>query len=165
MRILHHVALILFLTAPVFGQTKSVEDEIVINEKVSELLQQMRDGNYRHNLFPELTWDDVPSLMQIAESELVIANTPTNPLSSFRQTDAREGVIALWLVEGIRQGSKFPSLNCMLVDGESNLPHNHPSLHSIALDHYQKWWKQVEPKPVEEDTDLAPMTDSKLRWY
>jgi len=156
------------------SQTESMskqpaENEPAVNQRVTKLFAQMREGTYRDVNFPELTWQDVPSLMKLAESDRILSNVPTNLLSSQSPLPTQEGVVAMWLIEGIRKGGKHPSLNCMLLDrkpGQSQLPHNHESLHLIALRYYQKWWSQIDPKPVEENAELQPLpADCEIGWY
>ncbi len=77
--------------------------------------------------------------MHIAESATILHCVPSNPISSQSPKPTQEGVVALWFVEGIRKGGKFPSLNCFLTDHESELDPNHISFHSHALKHYRDW--------------------------
>ena len=82
------------------------------SEKVDKMFAAMRDGTY-WSLgpgfgFPDVGWEDVPALLARAEEERPLATFPTNPLSSFARPSCREGLVALWLVEGVRKGGVRP---------------------------------------------------------
>lgn len=147
-----------------FAQSEQTTEKVEVNEKVSKLFQQMRENDFDEKSFPKLNWDDVPSLMELADSERVLHGVPGNPLSLQKLSGIPEGIVALWLVEGIRIEKQFPTQNCSIVDRESSLPTNHPSLHAIALRHYRNWWKEIDPEPVEENAELVPLAESSVKW-
>ena len=78
---------------------KDVRDE---NKKVQRLFDTMRAGEYKQvgDRFPDLTWVDVPALLEMGASKRVLKTFPYNKASSIRQTECAEGIVALWLVEG-----------------------------------------------------------------
>lgn len=148
-----------------FDKPADQEPEQVVNAKVGKLFQQMRENKYQRNLFPELTWEDVPSLLKIAESNTTLKSFPTNPFSSQMYEDCLEGEVALWLIEGIRKGGKFPSLNCRL--GQNNNTDveqlDEYELLETAREQYIRWWQEVGPQPTEESKEIEPFADSKAR--
>jgi hypothetical protein len=82
-----------------------------VSEKVDKLFAGMRDGTFRGSGtrgfgFPDVGWEDVPALLARADEEEPLKTFPTNPLSSVARKSCREGVLALWLVEGIRKGGR-----------------------------------------------------------
>src|SRR5688500_5897495 len=84
--------------------------------RVKALFDQMRDGKYQREGFdfPKLEWADIPELLAKADSTRLLEAFPRNPISSQYERACPEGVVALWLVEGLRKGGKYPSLNARL---------------------------------------------------
>src|SRR3954447_12052142 len=78
---------------------------------VDKLFEALRDGKGNGLGFPALGMADVPALLARADSETPLPAVPTNPVSSYAQRSCSEGMLALWLVEGVRKGGKYPSLN------------------------------------------------------
>ena len=86
--------------------------------QVDQLFARMEAGQYSEEIrFPNLTWADIPALLQRTNSTRMLTTFPTNPLSSERQAQCSEGMVALWLVEGIRKTPKpeFASLNPLVL--------------------------------------------------
>src|SRR6476661_7098397 len=71
------------------------------------LLDQMRAGTYRQGTdwFPRLEWTDIPDLLDRAGSTEELKTYPTNPISSLSVPSHPEGVVAMWLAEGVRKGN------------------------------------------------------------
>jgi hypothetical protein len=51
-----------------------------------------------------LDWSDIPVLLDLADSRTVLEFPPANPISSHMMKKGVEGMVALWLIEGIRCG-------------------------------------------------------------
>src|SRR5687768_5434020 len=81
------------------------------NARVSLLFQQMREGSYAANIsdprsgFPELHFEDIPALLQLADSPIVLKTFPRNDVCSYLVHECCEGLVALWLIEGVRAGT------------------------------------------------------------
>ena len=77
------------------------------------MLRAMRSETYamRYDVhaFPKLCWTDIPELLTFVESTNALGSFPINEFSSQRVSQCTEGMMALWLTEGIRVGGKFPS--------------------------------------------------------
>lgn len=139
---------------------------------VDALFSAMRKGTYRQKGLrpPKLAWSDIPALLKRAESVKPLKCFPRNPLSSYLQLRCREGIVALWLIESLRQGPepKFPSLNAFLVrPGDDNgqpLEAISEGNHQAALRAYQAWWKKVAKLPPREARAVAPLANAGLRW-
>src|SRR5260370_9999394 len=87
--------------------------ESVRSPRVDKLFRSMRSGAYQEVNFPALTWADVPALLDMARSPTVLKAFPREVASSQYEATCSEGMVALWLIEGIRAGGKFPSLNAL----------------------------------------------------
>jgi hypothetical protein len=138
------------------------------SEKVDKLFAAMRDGTYRQAAspgfgFPDLGWEDVPALLARAGEERELAAYPTNPISSFGQRGCREGVMALWLVEGVRRGGKFPSLNPLFA-GAKDTAGPTDEEHRQALQAYRDWWGKVKDRSPMTAREVDPLAGSGLRW-
>lgn len=144
--------------------------------RVTKLFQSMHDGTYDHRWFPPLTWDDIPALLQRAESERLVKRFPTNPLSSQFQPSCPEGVIALWLIEGLFESGNLPSLNPLLLQDGSKLSlqdalstEQQLKLLAKARTAYSAWWKGANRSRQATGEALTGLTsalkDTGLRWY
>lgn len=133
--------------------------------KAKALLDQMRAGTYRQGTdwFPKLGWADVPDLLDRAGSEEPLKAFPTNPISSLAHPHCSEGVMAMWLAEGVRKGGKYPSLNPILVpaDPGAKLP-DQPDV--VAARAYRAWWWMVKTMPQEKAREVNPLDGTGLRW-
>jgi len=133
---------------------------------VDKLFRSMRENKYDRNDFPPLTWQDIPSLMELADSDRELTSFPCNPLSSSIQFGGcREGVVALWLVDGIRQGKKFPSLNCYCHKGDTDTRKDGGQIHKELAQAYRAWWKKAEQEGPFRGSQLDPLEGTDLRWH
>jgi hypothetical protein len=138
------------------------------NDRVEKLFRSMRDGSYRQDQadwqFPVLRWEDIPALLKLGGSKEKLKRFPINPLSSqAEQVAPREGVVALWCIDGIRKGGKFPSLNALL-EKEGKIDRSEDA-QMRAYEAYQRWWKKVEKMPVEDARKVEPLVGTGLHWY
>jgi hypothetical protein len=144
---------------------KKAAEQKAAREEVRKLFEAMSRGTYREGVTPPaLDWQHVPALLERADSPRTLARFPTNPISSFRQPGCTEGTMALWLVECVRHGGRFPSLNPFLTDAGAL---DGPSLVSQrrAADAFRAWWKKAAALPREEAARLSPLQDTGLSWY
>ena len=115
--------------------------------------------------FPkELGWGDIPALLDHAKSHVALTLTLVNPLSSQTSRQCTEGMMALWLIEGIRKGGEFGSLNpwCYSL--------KRPGLETADMQlqvdkAYVAWWKHVKARPVGDAVKVDPLSGTGLRWY
>lgn len=105
--------------------------------------------------FPPFSRKDIPELLKIAESTEVTTQCPVNALSSRYVDRCLKGTIALWAIEGIRQG-KYPSLNPVLYDSKDEKK-DEVALLSEARRKYQNWWARGGRGD--------PLKKSSLKWY
>jgi len=137
------------------------------NDRVEKLFRSMRDGNYRQDQadwqFPALRWDDIPALLKLGSSKEKLKQFPVNPASSQAERSASEGIVALWCIEGIRKGGKFPSLNALL-QSKGKIDRSEDG-QKRACEAYQRWWKKIEKMPVEDARKVKPLDGTGLHWY
>ncbi|MHC4212396.1 MAG: hypothetical protein ACYSWP_03375, partial [Planctomycetota bacterium] len=65
----------------------------------TELTDVIRDSD----LYPAFDWNDIPILIELAESKREMPSTPALNISSSVLGPCFEGIAALWLVEGLRR--------------------------------------------------------------
>jgi hypothetical protein len=151
------------------AQERSGKDDVkVSNERVQKLFDSMRASKYTNPKFPELKWEDIPALLEMGTSKRVLKNFPVNPLSSQIVMECPEGIVALWLVEGLRKGGKYASLNALcLPDGEITEKWTEVSAknHDRALKAYQEWWRRVQTLTAEKAAGMDPLKGTKLHWH
>lgn len=138
------------------------------NDRVENLFRSMRDGSYQqpqgNKWFPDLRWDDIPALLKTGGSKEKPKRFPINPASSQAEFEAPpEGLVALWLIDGIRKGGKLPSLN-VLLQKEGKIDRSEAAQKRV-YEAYQRWWKKVEKMPVEDARKARPLDGTGLHWY
>lgn len=166
----------ILLLACVAGQLAAVPkpDPVVdpkkderVNERVKKLFAAMRDGTFRDAQLPKLGWEDVPSLIEMGGSATILKCFPTNPISSLAIPEVAEGVLALWFVEGIRVGKRFPSSNPLLLpsDDEGRDRNTSAANHAKALKSYREWWDKAAALPRDKAAAIEPVKSIGLRWF
>ena len=134
---------------------------------------------------PKFTWVDIPILLELAESDRIMTERiPSLPISSYRQKECREGMVALWLIEGLRE--KQAALMRQSQTGEEpssrtyyQLPgnpicvkegmkfqncENSYEIHQKVLQAYRRWWQRVKFLPPMEAAVFYPLDLLDLRW-
>ncbi len=139
------------------------------NPRVTALFEEMRKGTYAQRWFPQLRWSDIPALLEMANSKRVLKSFPSNPLSSQSMDECLEGVVALWLIEGLQEGGNLPSLNPILIDKEANLPpadvlsrEQQGSLLGRARRAYKQWWVKSQSGRID---GCHALVGSQLSWH
>jgi len=129
------------------------------------LLDQMRAGTYRQGTdwSPKLGWGDIPELLDRAGSAELLKTYPTNPISSLYIPTCAEGVMVMWLVEGVRQRNGFPSLSPELVPADGSVKATDPP-DVVAARAYRTWWWKVKTMPPEKAREVDPLEGTGLRW-
>lgn len=174
MRLVITVVLFVLASAPAGGVPKPApapkdpKKEERVNERVRNFFATMRDGTFRDANMPRLGWEDAPSLLEMGGSTTKLQTFPTNPISSFAIRDVPEGMMALWLVEGIRTGKRFPSLNPMALPtggAKGDLEKASAVSRPHVLKAYRDWWDKAAGLPREKAAEINPLKDAGLRWY
>ncbi len=118
--------------------------------------------------FPTLSWEDVPDLLARSTSTRVLTDFPRSPWSSQYEETCSEGMLALWLLEGVRQGGRFASLNALCFSGKvesENWSAASESNHERVRQAYQDWWSRVEGLPRSEAAAVDPLEGTGLHWH
>lgn len=139
-----------------------------MNARVKALFESMRQGTYTEEGFPQLSWEDVPALLELADKTNMLKAIPRSSLSSQHQAECSEGMIALWLVEGIRKGSAFPSLTALCLTKDSKATDwdkESEENHGEAAKAYRAWWKQAQEAGKEKGSKMEPLKGTKMHWY
>jgi hypothetical protein len=150
--------------------------------KVAEfdsLLANLEANNYDfddYESMPDLYWDDIPHLLEYAESDLPLTFFPRNPASSYAQHQAYMGVVALWMIESIRRDDAmrsasdiqpFPSLNPILGDRRDAAPNLEPDSFielRNAAEAYRRWWDMYPLIGIDSLKKIDPLVSVGMKW-
>jgi hypothetical protein len=128
------------------------------NAKIAAIFAAMRDGTLERNAIPDVTWDDVPALLERAPSKARLTHFPWG-LSKLRLEETSEGEVALWLIEGLRHPKGFrwvhPRVSVMWRVGGG---------HVLAVEAYFKWWNKVGKKARGDAVKADPFEGTNLYW-
>jgi len=143
----------------------------------------------RHaNWFPRFTWEDIPVLLELAESDKLMEGMPKLNASSYIGRYCREGMVALWFIEGLRkkqtalvrqtQTGDTPHgtyyhlpLNPICIkepqDDYANLQacEKSPQVLQETLEAYRQWWRMVGSLPPAEAAVFYPLDLTDLQWF
>lgn len=141
--------------------------KITGNTKVDSLFDSFRKNEYRARSFPDLTLCDVPALLKLGESDRILTTFPRNLISSQFEINCSEGMVALWLIEGIRQGKGFPSLNslCLGNDPDKDWTTESENNRKAVLASYQQWWKETMAQMTKHVQANDPLAEGNLNWH
>ena len=138
------------------------------SDRVRDLFDSMAKGTDSNALFPELGWEDVPALLERAASTKVLTRFPCNPDSSQSEESCSEGMVALWLVEGVRKGGGFASLNALCfgpADAKPKWAERSEANHERVRAAYAAWWERARGLTREQAAGLDPLEGTGLHWY
>jgi hypothetical protein len=140
---------------------------------VASMFDAMRGGDYAKQYepmnFPNLSWKDIPELLTHVDSTNSLTSFPVNGVSSLRISRCKEGMVALWLIEGIRVGRRFPSLIPECYD--RSIPTTPralfypPARQATVVAAYTLWWKKVEHMTSDEGARYDPLVNTELTWF
>ncbi len=150
------------------------------NPDVQTFVRLIKSGKYNYYqksetgknlwlLMPRFSQSDIPALLEFAKDTCHIMEFPVNPLSS--RTPLPEGrryfilsECLLWVVEGIRLGASYGSLDPYMITFTS--PGTFRSLTTIEIlevrELYAKWWKAV--LELGGNQLQGPLEGSGFRW-
>ncbi|GEM_PF-1451943 len=160
-----------------------LEDSTVeVSEKVKEF-----DLHCLGESYPKCDWQDIPILLELAQSDNVLTgNIPSLMISSYAQRECREGMIALWLIEGLRRRQVEQTVEITVGKQDKTRPYPHylplnpmctqqgmklaqcensVEIHQQVLEAYRSWWQQVKNLPPEKAAQVYPLQDTNIRWY
>jgi hypothetical protein len=130
---------------------------------------------------PKFDWADIPILLELAQSEKDAKRIPHSLESSYYQQRCREGMIALWLIQGLRR--KQVALVRQSQTGDENRPGDHyhltlnpicwkgkrntdrsPQLQRELLDAFRGWWRRFGALPAEQAALFDPLDLTDLKF-
>jgi hypothetical protein len=136
--------------------------------------------------YPNFEWEDIPALLEIAKSEKIIEGIPSLIASSYTSQYCRKGMIALWLIEGIRRRqlseqiekqlgkkmqmalaySRLP-LNPICIKEGINISECEQSLeiYESVLQAYRNWWQTFGSLPASEASAFYPLDLTDIKWF
>ncbi|MBM3982251.1 MAG: hypothetical protein FJ304_18690 [Planctomycetes bacterium] len=130
--------------------------------RVDALFGDIRAGTYSGEGFPKLEWADVPALLELADSPDILQGYPVNPLWSGVPGPAPEGLVALYLIEGVRRGGKFPTLHGVTSRGvDVNKAAAQQKEFAKA---YREWWAKAKDAKPADAAKLDPLAGAKRAW-
>ncbi|MHC4166084.1 MAG: DUF4943 family protein [Planctomycetota bacterium] len=137
-----------------------------------------------HYWKPAFTWNDIPVLLELAESDRLMNWMPKLVASSYIGRRCREGMIALWFVEGLRRAQvsevRQEQLGEKQHPAQSRLPLNpicrkegmnlsecesSAEIHEATLRAYQAWWRAVGALPARHAAVFYPLDLTDLKWF
>ena len=130
------------------------------NPDVALFVTQLKAGTYscyRTDIYSQYLWlampkftaTHIPALLEYAKDTTFIAHFPSNPASSRTPYPSGRsnfilGECLLWIVEGIRTNSAYPSLDPYLIDSAKPTAEKLKGLEKSEIlnvrDLYYKWW-------------------------
>jgi hypothetical protein len=137
-------------------------------QRVKKLFEAMRSGEYDEFEFPKLDLTDVPAVLEYADSTKTLKIFPRHTLSSQYEATCSEGMVALWLIEGVRKGGKYPSLNslCFKVGVEvKDWTKASEDNHKAVAKAYRAWWDKAKSLTPEKAKALDPLKNTGLSWH
>lgn len=158
------------------------EDFDIHNPDVESFVQLLKDGTYDdfaigeagENLWltmPAFAEDHIAALLEQAEDTTHISDFPINPISSRtpHPQDRDYFILSeclLWIVEGVRNGTGYGSLDPYLIDNAKDEAIRYKGLSGKeileARDLYQTWWNTNKDGDWE---SVNPLGDSSVRWF
>lgn len=150
------------------------------NPDVATFVQQIKNGTYDcyqkdenvgklWPIMPKFTKDHIQTLITLSKDLSHVDIFPINPISSRRPTPEGRayfilGECLLWVVEGIRNGTGYGSLDPFLIDASKNNPSEGVSGEEILIvrDLYQTWWTVYYNRNL---TDKNPLEGQPYRWF
>ena len=171
---------VIFLSILISGCTK---DKFNLNNPdVGLFVRQLKNGTYNcwekgdkgENLWllmPAFNPGHISSLIDLAKDTSHISEFPINPISSRRPfPQDREyfilGECLLWIVEGIRNGYGYGSLDPYIIDTALTESERYRGLKCNDIlkvrDIYKEWWDSLQDDDWQ---SRNPLTGTSWRWF
>lgn len=168
------------LTAIIFSMGCNNPDYDIENPDVEKFVQQIKDGSYdnyhigenREKLWlqmPNFTEEHIPLLIKFSTDTTHIHSFPINPVSSRSPYPIGYGILGeclLWTVEGIRNGTKYGSLDPILIDNSKEEVEQYGGINGIEVlkvqELYENWWNEYQSSNWR---DVNPLEKTKYKWF
>ncbi|MEO9483945.1 MAG: carboxypeptidase-like regulatory domain-containing protein [Ekhidna sp.] len=152
-------------------------------DDVDRFIRDLENNNYKADYPPALGWEDIPKLLEIADSKIVIDRFPRNILSRLYLQDCHTGIVALWLIDSIRksEGKRvrkawYVSPMPLLQDEKDRektrarggrnefIPTNSDEKLVSAYEAFDSWWKNAQNMSRSKSKRVNPLQESGLNW-
>ncbi len=152
-------------------------------DDVELFIEQLISNNYKADYPPDLNWEDIPKLLEIANSNVVIDRFPRNILSRLYLQDCQVGIVAMWLIDSIRKNhgkrarkAWYISPMALLQDeddrqtskerggGNEYIPVNSDEKLEEAYAAFSTWWQNAQNISISKSKRVNPLSGSGLNW-
>ncbi len=162
---------VLFLASILISSCRSTETSPkpeFNSESGQALFEKMNSGKWSSVSFAMLDWSAIDYLLEKGKSGKKLSSFPRNPFSSQSQRSCSEGMMALWLIEGIRLNipGGYPSCNPLcFAAGSKDWHKDSEANRERILEAYRTWWEEVRELPVDKRRQKNPLEDTLLHWH
>ncbi len=140
---------------------------------VKEVVAAIRGDSWTWSFLPELTWEDIPSLLEVGADTTFLHQYPRDPRSNYQPDSVSAGVTALWLIEAIRRqagtqeqrGGMMPPGRAPVLGTRYGNPSGYNSPAQVRKAHgaYLTWWTQHGEDP-DKASRRQPLRGTGLGW-
>lgn len=153
---------------------------------IDKFVDDLLTNNYNSGFAPDLSWEDIPALMEIANSTELLTNFPRNILGRYYVDQCQAGIIAMWLIDSIRKNegkkprkawyiSPFPIFQSeedtkQIAEFKSQgndanvLIENSGKKLEMAYESFSDWWQIAQQMNPNKAKRINPLDDSGLKW-
>lgn len=150
-----------------------MESDFINDPNVGVFVKQIKNGTYNiRNEYgslelPNFYSDHIAELLEHVTDMSLISDYPLPPFSSVKVSDLKLGICLLWTIEGIRIGTKYPSMTPrLLVSTEAG---DRECTEAEALEVaqlYKLWWKGEYPfNRLHDKYTVNPLEETNYYWY
>lgn len=171
-------------TTPIKSTFTKKDQKLQSNiDDVDRFIDELVSNNYKVDYPPKLGWEDIPKLLEIADSKKIIDRFPRNILSRLYLQDCHTGIIALWLIDSIRknEGKRvrkawYVSPMPLLQDekdrkkskargrGNEFIPSNSDEKLAAAYSAFKSWWDNAQAMSKSKSKRVNPLENSGMNW-
>ncbi len=171
------------LTSTKSSFTKKDQKRQAKVDDIDLFIEQLIANNYKADYPPDLGWEDIPRLLEIANSSVIIDRFPRNILSRLYLQDCQAGIIAMWLIDSIRKNhgkrarkAWYVSPMALLQDeedrqtskergqGNEYIPVNSDEKLERAYTAFKSWWENTQDISASKSKRVNPLNGSGLNW-
>lgn len=166
------------------GKSSFSKKDQTTRSDVSDLTAFMRGlltNKYVPDYPPVLSWEDIPALLEISNSSVIVDRFPRNILSNLYIRDCQVGIVAMWLIDSIRksEGKRvrkawYISPVPLLEDAQDRqksesrsgqfIPTNSNEKLATAHKAFVEWWEKAEVLGKAKARRINPLASSSLNW-
>ncbi len=159
------------ILAPAIQDIAQAAKTLTVHEVIAQLKANTWEGQY----LPRLGWEDIPPLLEVATDTTYLDHFPTRTNNPYRVKQARMGLVALWIVEAIRQDVRKRGNQAGFLIPASKVPvlgtrRGNPALRNrtqtvqVAADAYNRWWETVKELDPAKGARKVPLRGTGYGW-